>query len=309
MKIRIIIRGVLGFFPFINTHKKGTGGTSSARYCYSVWLRHLSMLSQSGMHNLPKSVAEIGPGDSLGIGLNALITGASKYFAFDIIEHANPAKNLETFEELIELYRSKTPIPDDKEFPKVKPKLKNYDFPTHVLDDDYLVKVLNKKRINKIRDAIISETKNDITIRYVVPWDKLSVVSESIDLIFSQAVMEHVINVDESYKTMYNWLKHGGFLSHEIDYSAHETHKEWFGHWRYPSWLWKIIMKGRRYHINRFPNSFHINSLINNKFEIIKQKPFYNKKAGLISSSLKKVNTYTDNDLLISSNYIIAKKN
>lgn len=236
MKIRILIRGVLGYLPFILTpHKKGTGGTSSARYCYSVWLRHLSLLKESGMQKLPETIAEIGPGDSLGIGLNALITCASKYFAFDIIEHANSSKNLEIFDELIELYRNKTPIPDDKEFPKVKPKLKSYDFPTHILSDDYLVKALNKKRIAKIRGAIISKTNNNITIKYIVPWDnKLNIISETIDLIFSQAVMEHVINVDESYKTMYKWLKHGGFVSYEIDYSAHETHEKWFGHWGYP---------------------------------------------------------------------------
>ena len=75
MKIRIIIRGILGYFPLIlKPYRKGTGGTSSARYCYSVWLRHLSLLKENGMHNIPETIAEIGPGDSLGIGLNALIT-------------------------------------------------------------------------------------------------------------------------------------------------------------------------------------------------------------------------------------------
>ena len=310
MKIRIFIKGLLGYVPFIlKPFKRGTGGSLSARYCYSVWLRHLSLLKESGMRKLPKTVAEIGPGDSLGVGLNALITGSNKYFAFDIIEHANPAKNLEIFDELLELYKNKTPIPGDGEFPKIKPKLKNYDFPTHILSDDYLANHLAKERIVKIRDAIMSKTNKDITIKYIVPWDnKLSIVPETIDLIFSQAVMEHVIDVYDSYKIMYSWLKYGGFMSHEIDYTAHETHDKWYGHWTYPNWLWKIILNGRSYAINRYPNSYHIKLLIDNGFKILFQIPYKNIKAKSIHKSMSKEIKFEDNDLTTSSCYIITQK-
>src|SRR5689334_3926898 len=54
----------------------GTGGSSSARYCYSVWLRHLSMAARLGLNTDPKDVAELGPGHSIGVGLAALLSGA-----------------------------------------------------------------------------------------------------------------------------------------------------------------------------------------------------------------------------------------
>ena len=60
-------------------------------------------------------VAELGPGDSLGIGFSALISGADKYFAFDVVEHANASRNFEIFDELVSLFKNKEDIPDDKE--------------------------------------------------------------------------------------------------------------------------------------------------------------------------------------------------
>ena len=39
----------------------GTGGSDNARYCYSVWLRHLiSLKSNSDKFEIPKVVAELG---------------------------------------------------------------------------------------------------------------------------------------------------------------------------------------------------------------------------------------------------------
>ena len=76
----------------------GTGGTNSDRYCYSVWLRHLILLNKNGLTKCPQSVAEIGPGDSIGMGIAALISGADEYYAFDIIPHANIEMNLKIFE-------------------------------------------------------------------------------------------------------------------------------------------------------------------------------------------------------------------
>lgn len=310
MRLRILLRGVLGYFPWIlNPFKKKSGGASSARYCYSVWLRHLSFLYEAGMQIPPVAVAEIGPGASLGIGLNALITGSKKYYAFDIITHSNTSRNIEIFDELIELYRNKTPIPNAKEFPNVKPKLKNYNFPFHIFSENKLRELLNFSRIKKIRKVIISSSLDQYTIKYFVPWNKVSLLEpNSVDLIISQAVMEHVLDVKRSYQTMYKWLKKNGFMSHEIDYSAHETHNAWFGHWQYPSWLWEIIMRGRSYVINRYPNSYHINTLINNNFKLIKQLPDYNKESKQPCKSLTNKIQFTKEDMKISSCYIIVQK-
>ena len=43
------------------------GNTLRSRYCYSVWMRHLGYWSKH-KQGVPRVVAELGPGSSLGIG-------------------------------------------------------------------------------------------------------------------------------------------------------------------------------------------------------------------------------------------------
>lgn len=266
MKPRILVRGLLGTLG-IHLRKRGTSGTNSARYCYSVFLRHLTLMNKDSKIFIPKTVAEIGPGDSLGIGLTALLCGADEYYAFDIIDHASTDKNLLIFEELLELFRKREAIPGPGEFPRVKPEIENYDFPSELLTETHLNKMLDEARIANIREALKKGKSGNIIIKYIVPWDQQLVLENSIDLIYSQAVMEHLLEIEPAYSTMHKWLRIGGMISHEIDYAAHETHSQWNGHWYYSDLMWKIIMSGRKYAINRLPHSVQ-RKIISNLFTI-----------------------------------------
>ena len=114
MTLRQLLRGLSTYVPGIDavvSKLKGTGGTVSSRYCYSVWLRHLVMLEQSTGRTSFETIAELGPGDSLGIGLAGMLTGSNHYHAFDIIKFASVKQNLKIFDELVELFRNREPIP------------------------------------------------------------------------------------------------------------------------------------------------------------------------------------------------------
>jgi len=70
MKIRTLLGGIASYIPELYAlFSRGTGGTISARYCYGVWLRHLVMAHENGLSIQPDTIIELGPGDSLGIGL------------------------------------------------------------------------------------------------------------------------------------------------------------------------------------------------------------------------------------------------
>ncbi len=140
---RVLAKGLATYVPGLYRPERGrTGGTSDARYCYSIWLRHLVMLRDQGLETNPSVVAELGPGDSLGIGLAALLSGASSYVALDVVRYAQNVRNLQVLEELVHLFERREPIPGPDELPEVKPFLEQYAFPHEVLDDTCLQRSL-----------------------------------------------------------------------------------------------------------------------------------------------------------------------
>jgi len=130
------IKGLLTFIPGVSNllPPRREGGTKSAAYCYDVWLKHLVFLWESGVRTIPKTYAELGPGDSLGIGLCAMLCGAERYFALDVLRHSNTERNLLIFDELLGRFRSRAPRPN-RGWPDFDPFLNDRLFPEHILPD------------------------------------------------------------------------------------------------------------------------------------------------------------------------------
>jgi hypothetical protein len=274
MKLKALLMGMTSYAPVLHKFiSRGTGGTISARYCYSVWLRHLIMAHQNGQAALPEVVAEIGPGDSLGIGLAALLSGASRYYAFDIVAFSNKERNLEVFKELVDLFEKRERIPDEREFPELRPCLECYDFPDHILIDAHLREALKRSRTKLIRDAILDKNSSgnkDIDIAYFVPWyDAGFLKPATVDMIYSQAVMEHVDGLENTFKALRVWLKPGGLTSHQIDFKCHGTAKQWNGHWAYSDLVWRIIKGKKPYLLNRQSHSAYIELLQRTGFDVV----------------------------------------
>ena len=313
MNIKPLLRGIATYIPGLyKLASRGTGGTISARYCYSVWLRHLTMAYKNGLSTQPDAIAELGPGDSLGIGLAALISGANNYYAFDIVEYASNKRNIEIFDELVNLFKKREKIPDETEFPRVKPYLESYEFPNHILTDERLNEALKQDRIESIRNALLnlgSGNRNNIQISYFVPWyDSKVIKEESIDMIYSQAVMEHVDDLAYTYEILYRWLKPGGFMSLVIDFKSHGTAKEWNGHWAYSDFVWRLIKGKRHYLLNRQPLSAHISLLQKFGFEVVcdmKTKDTSGIERKRLASRFKNM---SDDDLITSTAFIQAVK-
>ncbi len=249
----------------------GTGGSISARYCYSVWLRHLVLAGESGQNDNPRVVAELGPGDSLGVGIAALLTGAERYLAFDVVAHANVARNLIVLDELVELFRARSAIPDGNEFPEVSPHLKDYRFPEQTLGRERMDEALAPGRIAAIRESIKKHDSPESMLQYRAPWFSDNVVDPgSVDMIFSQAVLEHVDDLVDAYRVMRRWLAPEGFMSHEIDFKSHGWASEWNGHWSYSDTMWKLIRGRDSWFINRVPASAHLELLQQEGYRVIR---------------------------------------
>jgi hypothetical protein len=244
-----------------------TGGTVSARYCYSVWMRHLIKSAACG-GGIPKVVAELGPGDSIGIGLAALLSGADRYLAFDVVRYADLSSSIAILEELVTLFRTRARIPGEDEFPDVKPPLEDYSFPTHLITDHMLSASLGESRLAMLR-AALRRGGDPSFLTYMVPWSDTDVVEEgSVDFIFSQAVMEHVDNIDSAYGAMNRWLVRDGTMSHQIDFKSHGLTLRWDGIRALRPWQWRVLRGKRPYLINRVPCSGHVAAMGRHGFEV-----------------------------------------
>lgn len=292
---------------------KGTQGTDSARYCYSVWLRHLVKAQAHRFSTIGGTVVELGPGDSLGIGLAALLSGASRYIAVDVVRHANVEQNLTIFADLVRLFTARAPIPASNEFPALKPELDDYDFPVKLLDEAAIARNLAPERINAIIAALKGEGREDESsnslICYADPGAAATILTpNSVDFVFSQAVLEHVDDLAGVYQACYTWLKHDGLMSHQIDFKSHGASREWNGHWIYPDTVWRVLRGRRPYLLNREPCDTHLKLMSATGFNVLAVERAHLPSRLQRHQLAERFHDITEIDLTTSSAFVVARK-
>ena len=271
-KILPLAKGIVKKLFVGRNYDYSTGGTNNSRYCYTIWMRHLVFAYNNGIKNINGTIAELGPGDSLGIGLTALLTGCSKYYAMDVHKYWDIQKNLEIFDELVLLLKSRAAIPGDDEFPRVTPSLRDYTFPAHILTDKIMGDALKEERIAMIRNEIknLERQEQNTMIRYFIPWNDDRIIEDaSVDFIYSQAVLQYVDNLDETFQCIHKWLKPAGVMSHSIDLSSHGITRSWNGHWLFSEKEWKLIHGNNKIILNRAPRSKYLSLIKKYHFEVV----------------------------------------
>ncbi|NIQ00504.1 MAG: methyltransferase domain-containing protein, partial [Nitrospinaceae bacterium] len=128
-----------------------------------------------------------------------------------------------------------------------------------ILTDERLERYLHPDRLETIRQSIRNPKGPQSVIQYQAPWtDFKAMREESVDLILSQAVLEHIDDLEKAYQAMQAWLKPGGVMSHCIDFKCHNTADQWNGHWTYSDFIWNWMRGKRPYLLNREPLSTHL---------------------------------------------------
>ncbi len=309
INFKALAEGALSLLPGTSgLFSRGTRGTGSARYCYTVWLRHL--IRTAPFRQLPFTglVVELGPGDSLGIGLAALLCGATRYIAIDVVRHADIDRNLAVLSELVHLFTARAPIPADDEFPEIKPKLADYAFPDVLLPPAAMLANLAPERITAIAHALQGSAGDGALVRYVDPASGKRLSAGSASMVFSQAVLEHVDNLAGVYGDCHAWLDRTGIMSHQIDMKSHGTAREWNGHWVYSDALWSLLRGSRPYLLNREPFSTHLDLLDLTGFEVldIERTKLH---SPLRSEQLaRRFRGMSEDDLTTAGAFVIARK-
>jgi SAM-dependent methyltransferase len=313
LRIRSLLKGALTFVPGAPAliPKPPPGSRADTPYYYGVWLKHLGGLAANGLDTSPTVVAELGPGDTLGVGLAALLCGAEKYYALDLLAYTQPKKNLAALDELVALLSKRTPRPD-KGFPDFAYSRGGELFPTEVLTDERLARTLAPARLADIREALGSGSgrAGSIVVEYRAPWDDAAVIErDSVDLVVSQSVLEHVDDLETAYGALYQWLRPGGVMSHLIDLRSHGLTNEWNGHWSISDPMWTVMRGKRSFLINREPCSVHLEHMRRCGFEILYVAQRRGDATGIGRGRLaKRWQSLSDDDFSCNTVFIQARK-
>ena len=253
----MVAKGLCSWIPGVRRafyDRAAARGTGSASYCYGVWIKHLTLRWASGMPSVRGTVLEFGPGESIGTGVAALLSGAERYVAVDSIAHMRPEGNLAIFHALVQLFRARAPRPKPG-FPPIDEHLDARLFPSGALDEATLGRALEPTRLARIERAVkaVGTGSPDPMLRYCTWGDCLAIADGSVDLAFSHVVLNHVADLDALYGLCKSWIKPGGWMSHHVDFTSLGTARDWNGHRAYGELMWKIVSGNRPYFVNREP--------------------------------------------------------
>jgi SAM-dependent methyltransferase len=312
MSATMLAKGLATWIPGVyralfNPH--AGAGTASAPYCYGVWVKHLALLSAHGMRDVPRSVLELGPGETLGTGIAALLSGAERYVAVDKVLHVRAAANLSVFWELTQMLRSRAPRPHAG-FPPFEEHLDERLFPGRILSEGVLEAALHPDRLARIEDALraVAGRRQQDMIRYE-SWDDLKPIEPaSADLALSHVVMNHVDDLEGAYRALGRWVRPGGWMSHQIDFTSLGTAEEWNGHRKYGELAWKVIAGKRPYFVNREPLETHLRLMDRNGFDIAHL--IRGRKAGGIARSAlaPRWRGMSDDDFTTQTAFVVARR-
>lgn len=309
INFKALAEGALSLLPgTARLFSGGTLGTGSARYCYAVWLRHLIRTAPFRREPLAGLVVELGPGDSLGIGLAALLCGATRYIAVDVVRYANVERNLAVLAELVQLFAARTAIPTGDEFPEIKPRLDDHTFPETLLPPEAMRSHLAPARIEAIAAALRGTAGDNALVRYVAPAFGSRIPPGSASMVFSQAVLEHVDDLEGVYDACHAWLGQAGIMSHQIDLKSHGTAREWNGHWVYPDNLWALLRGLRPYLLNREPCSGHLERIARAGFEVLASERHRLPSRLERRQLATRFRTMPDDDLGTAGVFLVARK-
>jgi SAM-dependent methyltransferase len=130
----------------------------------------------------------------------------------------------------------------------------------------------------------------------------------SVDAIISHSVLEHVVDLEDTYGALYRWLKPGGWMSHQIDLKSHGLTRRWNGFRASSERLWKLAVGRRPYMINRHPASVHLRFLQAAGFNLVTQQKFLREDGVRREELAPRWAGLSDEDLNCSGLYVIATK-
>lgn len=290
--------------------KQGPIQKLGANRAYFQFLTHLSKAHSAGIEWPVDTLSEIGTGSHLGICFCALFSGVTKYQGFDQFRHVDLSDQLALLNDIHSMFVNKQPALNDL-------NQLAFEFPEHIISDAILNKTLKEDFKTSIEAEIsrLSSGLDSNLIKYAAPYSQgHNEFFDTTDLLMSTATLEHVEDVNDTYRFFHSILRPGGHMSHSIDFRNHGYRKLWNGkdlwnsHWLLNEEEWKTVTKGAEYSINRLPASAHLRAMAEASFEIIfVQRRIYENELNWRDLT-RQFRWLSSNDIECSGIHVISKK-
>jgi len=276
-KIRHVIIGYKTPRPFSTKEIE-----RSVSYCLRVvknWEKALKVYEVNQNPFVGKHVVEIGPGPDLGTGILILALGARSYTAID-----------------------KNKLIDDM----------SQGFYNALLD--HLKELPEYIKAKKAVDNIQNKNFNE-EFRYI--WDTdfslQKLPEKKFDILVSQAVLEHLVNVSEVFKILYYKLNSNAIMVNEVDLGAHTgliRRLDPLNHLRYSDMIWNLLR------FDGSPNRLRMSDYqkifgglgfkeIETKQIMVLDKEYVKKSKPHLAERFRE---YSDKDIETKSFYLLATK-
>jgi SAM-dependent methyltransferase len=261
-----VLRNVGAGLPFMDRWRTPlTYQPDMAEYALSVYRQHLGPLRQSAdFQTRGAAVLELGPGPHLGTCLLFALAGSS-VTAVDIRRYLLPDHRQVLYQVLKAVQGASPLLARDLEL------------------DAGLVPAIQ---------AEVSASDDDQLpgrITYVSPCDAAAVplTGSSQDLVFSQAVLEHVKNPEAVVREQRRLLRIGGLASHQIDLRSHLDRGQPNGHRHFSARTWRWMTSNRSAYTNRLTRRAWLELFDANGFDVL--ECIDNERADLDASELELV--------------------
>jgi len=218
--VMVVHRLVKNLRYYLNSKKPTTGGVRRAdmsvddatRYALSIFAKVDALVGEAGGWS-GKRVLEVGPGDSLATGLLCLAHGAAAYCAVDRFAVGM-----------------------------------NLDFERQVFGKLFAAMPENQQAACREIMAAL-EAGSEFTSGRFIYRNNLPIESApddpdfgTHDVIFSNAVLEHVGDLPATLKAFSRLLNPDGTMFHDVDLRSHQTYESHpLQFLEYPQWLWKLM--------------------------------------------------------------------
>ena len=192
--------------------------------------------------------------------------------------------------------------------------MNRYEFPSDILSEDLLCQALQPERVDAIRKACRepgAEHHGICIHHHVIDTSCPAITVPSADALISQGVLLYVPDLEQQYQFMSEWIKPGGFMSHQNDYSIYPSFPDapyWNSHWGCAEWMWNLAKRKQLFVINREPHSRHLKLMEQHGFQLVCEKRI--KRVGMPRRKLAaQWRGMSDDDLTTRAAYILAVKN